>query len=369
MPTMWKRDLEADRRRLAEWIGGVLPDARDVVVSELVAPQSSGFSNDTLLFELCYSQDGEARADKLVVRIAPIGFKIFPEYDLGLQYRTMKLLAPTDIPVPRVYWLEEEDDTVLGAPFYVMGQVAGRVPPDNPPYHMEGWLKEAAPEERRGIWRAGFEAMAKIHRLDYAALGFSFLEKPHLGAAPIDWELAYYRDYLNWAGRGLEHPIVEAALEWISKNKPNDEPTVLVWGDARIGNIIFDGVRPAAVLDWEMVTLGSPEMDVGWSIFLDRHHSEGIDTPRLEGFDSYDETLARYEQLSGFEIRNPHFYEIFCGFRFSIIMMRIAQQLVHYELIDEAAGREFELNNTVTRLLAKMLEIPPPGESSGSFTR
>ena len=54
-----------------------------------------------------------------------------------------------------------------------------------------------------------------------------------------------------------------------------DEPTVLCWGDARIGNIIFDGTKPAAVLDWEMVTLGSPEMDLAWSIFLDRHHSRG----------------------------------------------------------------------------------------------
>ena len=82
---------------------------------------------------------------------------------------------------------------------------------------------------------------------------------------------------------------------------------MLLWGDARIGNIIFDGTRPAAVLDWEMVTLGSPEMDLAWSIFLDRHHSEGMGLPRLEGFPSYEETVERYEALTGFEVQDLHY--------------------------------------------------------------
>ena len=361
MPTMWKRDLEADRKKLGEWLRDKLPDARDLALSELIAPQSSGFSNDTLLFDLQYTRQGEQRTDKLVVRIAPIGFKVFPTYDLSLQFRTMQLLASTDVPVPRVHWIEQEDDSILGAPFYVMGQVEGRVPPDNPPYHMEGWLKDASPQVRREIWRAGFAAMAKIHRLDWRGAGFSFLAKPELGDVPLDWEIDYYRRYLQWAGRGLSHPTVEAAFEWIEKNKPSGEPIVLVWGDARIGNIIFSGTEPSAVLDWEMVTLGSPEMDVAWAMFLDRHHSEGIDTPRLEGFDSYEDTVACYEELSGFRVRHLHYYQVFAGLRFAIIMIRIAQQLVHYELMDERAGRDFELNNTVTRLLAKLLDLPVPG--------
>ena len=78
-----------------------------------------------------------------------------------------------------------------------------------------------------------------------------------------------------------------------------DEPTVLLWGDARIGNIIFDGTMPAAVIDWEMVTLGSPEVDLAWAIFVDRHHSEGIETSRLAGFPSVEASVARYESLTG----------------------------------------------------------------------
>ena len=90
MPTMWQRDLDADRAKLTAWLGQRLPDASDVRVTDLVAPQSSGFSNDTLLFDLEYTRDGRAVREPLVVRIEPTGFQVFPEYDLALQFRTMQ---------------------------------------------------------------------------------------------------------------------------------------------------------------------------------------------------------------------------------------------------------------------------------------
>ena len=95
----------------------------------------------------------------------------------------------------------------------------------------------------------------------------------------------------------------------------------------------------------------------------------GISAPRLEGFPSYEESVAYYEEISGHTVKHLEYYQIFCGFRFSVIMMRIAQQLVHYELRDEEAGYAFECNNTVTQLLAKIMELPPPGEVTGSFSK
>ena len=366
MPPPRKRDLESDRKQLVAWLGTKLPDASDLGVSELVGPETSGFSNDTLLFDLEYRRQGRREQEPLVVRIQPTGYQVFPEYDLGLQYRTMDALAATDVPVPRMRWLEE-DSGVLGAPFYVMSQVRGRVPPDNPPYHAGGWMTEISPAERAAIWWGGIECIARIHRLDYRALGFGFLDKPELGATPLDQHLSYYRRYLEWAARGLPQPTAEAALEWLQQHQPGGEPTVLSWGDARIGNIIFDGTTPAAVLDWEMVGLGSPTMDFAWQIFLDKHHSIGIETPRLEGFPGYEETVERYEQLSGQRVEHLHYYEVFAGFRFAVIMMRLAQQMVEYEVLAADAGRAFELNNTVTRLLAKTLELPAPGTGGSSF--
>jgi aminoglycoside phosphotransferase (APT) family kinase protein len=113
-----------------------------------------------------------------------------------------------------------------------------------------------------------------------------------------------------------------------------------------------------------MVTLGSPEEDFAWTIFLDRHHSEGIGVPRLEGFPSYEETVARYQALTGFEVRELHFWQVFAGFRFAVIMARIAQQMVHYQVMTPEQGRQFELDNTVTRMLAALLELPPPAQVS-----
>ena len=359
LPTPWKRDLKETRRSLEAWLESKLPDARNLELSELVEPQSSGFSNETLLFDANWNEQGRAHSEALVVRIQPTGYQVFPEYDLGLQFRTMDLLEATDVPVPKVLWLEEQSD-LLGAPFYVMKRVEGRVPEDSPPYHAAGWLTEITPEERRAIWLGGFDCMAQIHRLDPNQAGFAFLDRPELAQDPLDQQIVYYERYLEWAARGRSQPTTEAAFAWIKKHKPTNEPLGLVWGDARIGNIIFDGTRPAAVLDWEMVTLGSPEQDVGWSVFLDRHHSEGIETPRLEGFPSYEETVAHYEERSGHTVKHLHFYQAFAGFRFAVIMVRLAQQMVHYELMDEATGKEFERNNTVTRLLAKILELPPP---------
>jgi aminoglycoside phosphotransferase (APT) family kinase protein len=360
MPTPWKRDLAADRSQLASWLERRLPASAQPRLSELTTPTASGFSNDTLLCDLAWREGGRERSESLVVRVQPTGFQVFPEYDLALQVRTLELLASTDVPVPRALWFEPEDRSVLGAPFYVMARVAGRVPTDQPPYHSGGWMTEASPEEREAIWWGGIECIAKIHRLDWKGLGFGFLEKPELGDTGLERQLEYYRRYLAWAARGEAQPTIEAALAWLEAHAPAGEPTVLCWGDARIGNIIFDGTRPAAVLDWEMVTLGSPEADLAWAIFLDRHHSEGIETPRLAGFPSYEETVARYESWSGHRVKHLHYYQVFAGFRFAVIFLRIAQQIVHYELMNAEAGRRFELDNTVTRLLAKDLGLPPP---------
>jgi len=196
--------------------------------------------------------------------------------------------------------------------------------------------------------------------VDVKAQNLMFLARPALGKTAIDQNLNYYKRYLDWAARGLEQPVPEAGYAWLIENKPEGEPEGLVWGDARIGNIIWDGTRPAAVVDWESAALGSPEMDFGWTFFLDRYHSEGLGNVRLAGFPSREETITRYEQLTGHTLSHLHYYEVLAGFRFSCSLIRIAQQLVYYEFMDEKAGRKLEIDNPITRLLAKLLEMPFP---------
>lgn len=375
MPTAWTRDVEADGKKLVEWLRSRLPEAKDLSITTLTQPGSSGFSNETLLFDLSYTQGGTSHCDKLVARVQPIGFQAFPSYDLGLQFRTMQLLGATNVPVPEVLWLEEEDTNVFGAPFYIMKHVKGRVPSDNPPYHMAGWLTEATPDERAQVWWGQVESLANVHKLDYREAGFEWLENPALGKPGLDTNMAHYDSYFEWAAAGREQPTLAAARLWLEENRPPEDHIGIVWGDARIGNIIYDHCTPAAVVDWEMVTLGTHEEDFGWAIFLDRHHSEGLGQERLEGFPSYEATIDRYQKLSGHEIQHLHWHQVWAGFRFGCVMMRLAQQMHHYEVMDETASRNFELNNTVTQLTAKLLDLKPPSEyttdpaatSSGGF--
>ena len=360
MPTPWVRDLEQTRRSIAEWMQTKLPGATDLRISELASPTASGFSNETLLFDASWKERGEAQQQSLVLRIQPTGFGIFPEYDMGLQYRAMDALGPTDVPVPTMHWLEEEDTDIFGSPFYVMEQVQGRVPSDSPPYNMAGWMTELAPEEVAAVWWGGIECLAKIHRVDFRAVGLGFLDRPELGETGIDQQLEYYERYLAWAADGTPQPTAEAALQWLKQNKPTDEPMGIVWGDARIGNIIFDVTCPAAVLDWEMVCAGSPETDLAWTLFLDRFQSEGIGVPKLEGFPSREETVARYEELSGHEVKHLHYYEVFPGFRFTVIGVRLAQQRVYYETATEEDGHAAAVNSIMAQLTAKLLDLPAP---------
>jgi aminoglycoside phosphotransferase (APT) family kinase protein len=161
--------------------------------------------------------------------------------------------------------------------------------------------------------------------------------------------------------RRRRNHTVEKGLEWLWANRPQEpEPVGLCWGDARIGNMIFSDGRCLAVLDWEMATLGNPEQDFAWAFFLDRHHSEGVGAPRLEGLPGREATMVRYEEKSGLKVKHFHYYEVFAAMRFGVIMMRIGQQLNHYGLIPDES--DFEVNNIVTRLLANLLELPPPGQ-------
>jgi aminoglycoside phosphotransferase (APT) family kinase protein len=360
MPTPWERDLVAARERLRGWLVRTLPAASEIEVSELVAPQSSGFSNETLLFDAAWRESGRPQREKLVVRIQPTGYQVFPEYDMRKQFECMRRLAPTDVPVPRMFWLEEQDRSVFGAPFYVMGQVQGQAAADSPPYTVTGWIHAAEPEDQARVWWGGVDAIAKIVRLDWKALGFEFLDRPEFGATGIDQQLGYYEKYLEWAGAGRPQPTAEAALAWLRANQPAGESLHLVWGDARIGNVLFDRFAPVAVLDWEMATLGGPEVDLGWTLFLRRFHTAGMEAPELPGFADRSATLERFERLCGHRPRHLHYYEAFAGFRFCVIMQRLMQQQVEYGRVDAATGRALELDNPVSRQLAVVLDLPEP---------
>ncbi len=352
MPPPKTRDLDLTRRQLCEWLGGKLPGACNLRISGLKGPSETGFSSDTLMFDAEWT-DGGPRRERLVARFKPSGFTVFPTYDMLMQYRVMKILGGTDVPVPRMRWLEE-DEGLLGAPFYVMDRVDGRVPTDNPPYHSGGWIPDLAPREREALWWSGFETMARVHRLDWRALGFGFLDKPARGATPLAQQLHEYDEYFSWGMDRSRHPLIERAQRWLHANQPSHEPVALCWGDSRPGNQIFNGTRCVAVLDWEMARIGDPVQDLAWWITLDRCFSEGLGIERLPGFPDRQATIARWEQLVGRGARHLAYYEMLGLYKFAIIMSRVILQMKHYEIFP--ADSDMDVNNLATVVLVRVLD-------------
>jgi aminoglycoside phosphotransferase (APT) family kinase protein len=354
MPQPRERDLDETGRRLGQWLRSRMSEARALRLVDLRGPSDTGFSSDTLLFDVVFDRDGAERRESLVARLQPTGFCVFPYYDVGLQYRVMRALGrSTDVPVPRMRWLEE-DSSLLGTPFYVMDRVEGRVPPDSPPYHTAGWVMELAPEERRALWWSGLDAMARVHCADPFALGLEDLAQPERGATPIAQQLHYYDEFLSWGMDRSRYPLLERALRWLRGSQPKDEPVGLCWGDARLANQIFRGTQCVAVLDWEMATLGNPVADLAWWVTLDRCFYEGIGVPRLSGLPTREETVARWQTRTGREAAQLEYYEVFAAFRFAVIMARVSLQLKHYGVLPPQS--DFDVENLASHVLRHLLE-------------
>lgn len=351
MPVPAPRDPEPTRRTLNAWLRDTdrLPGAEIV---HLETPEFSGFSSEILMIDVAHP--GAPAPDQLAVRVAPLHYQVFPEVRFEEQYRLMRILAErTDIPVPPIRWYEP-DTRYLGAPFFVMRRVEGRVPPDMPPYHTGGWVTEIEPAEREAMWWSALEILARLHRLDVATLDVGFLDQPRYGAIGLQQRLGYYEHYMNWAYAGPK-PTAVKALAWLKRNQPAERnPPALLWGDARIGNVIFaPGGVSLAVLDWETATFGQPEEDLAWYLYLDRHHSEGVYADRLDGFPDQEKTVCRYEKWLGRPVRDMSYYEVLSGFKFTVIMSRIGQAMIDWDWLE--AGSDFPYNNNASRLLDTIL--------------
>ena len=355
-----ERDLGAIQDGLAAWLRTRMPETRDLTISELTRPKA-GFSNDTLLFEVSCLAGGRRCVERLVARFAPAEFRVFPEYDLAAQAKVMQCLAPTGVPVPRVRWLEE-DAGVLGQAFYIMDAIAGELPSEVPPYHSTGFCFEATPARRARIWWSGLETLARIHKLDWRALGLEFLGAPGPGTDPIDRQLAYWARYLEWTVRGrAPQPILAHALAWLREHRYAPRHVALCWGDARLPNLIYRNDEVVGVLDWEMAFLGDPEADLGWWLFMHWATGEGYGFPPLEGFPGREETIRRYEALTGRPVEHAFYNEVLAALRFGAIMARIAGRMA--DLGIPAPMPDFETNTQCHQRLAALLELPPPGRS------
>jgi aminoglycoside phosphotransferase (APT) family kinase protein len=341
------------KHQLQRWLQGRQPDREGLTITDFTSP-TAGASNETLLFDVTFKQDGGESRQGLVVRLEPEGEGIFPEYDLGLQFRTMHRLKGSDVKVPVMLGYEGNRD-LLGKPFYVMEKLDGRYLADNPPYQLAGWLTEVSPQTRGDIWENAIRQIAAVHRVDWRERGFEDLWDSKRFETPLAEILDDYTSFLAWAeslGRPFEklHPV----LEYLKNNSPSDEPLTLCWGDAKPPNLMIQGGEIVGVLDWEMVHLGNPVHDLAWWFVLDDSLTDGLGHPKLEGLPDRARMIELWQAESGFSADQLDYYELLSNFQFAVIMHRVGTRLTAQGIFPAEIG--FDLNNNCTKLIDAQIE-------------
>jgi aminoglycoside phosphotransferase (APT) family kinase protein len=345
----------ADTAGLAAWLEGALGASHFRIEGTSGAPLN-GASNDTMMLRAAWRVDGLAQSGGFVIRRPPTGPALYHRYDLAGQYATMAALTGTDVPVPPLVGYEP-DAALLGAPFYVMGEVSGDAPPDLPPYTQVGWVLALTPAEQTRMYAASIAMLARIHRLDAGALELGHLGSGS-GSGGFHEQLMSALRWYEWAVTGRANPVLDSAMTWLIDHEPEPSSQGLNWGDARVGNMLYVDLEPVCVLDWEMAAIGPPEADLGWWLFLNRFHTIGMENPTLPGFPDDATTIAMWEDATGRQARDVSYYDVFAGFRFGIIVLRAARRMV--EAGQLPADQSFERVNGATLLLADMLGLPEP---------
>ena len=324
------------RARLQRWLSSQLPSGATPQVSEISSPSATGMSSETLLFDAEWKGEGGTReGGAFVGRMAPseADHPTFPTYDMRMQAGVLRLARAAGVPAPNVLWLELDPEP-LGAPFFVMERLEGRVPADVPTYLSEGWVFEASANERRQMQDHTVAAIARIHSIDVESQDVSFLEFAVPGDSPLRRHVANQSAYYEWMAKGgRRSPLIERAFAFLEAHWPNETSTVVTWGDSRVGNVMYanDGLEPVAILDWEMAGLGTRELDLGWLAFMHTFFQklfEAMGAPGLPDFLRADDLAETYRSMTGHVVEDLRWYQTYGALRHAIIMSRISERMV-----------------------------------------
>ena len=316
--------------RLRARLGGL---AGDMALQRI----SGGQSNPTFFVSYANRQ--------LVLRKQPPGPLLPSAHAIDREYRVQKALAGSAVPVPELLFYEA-DPAVIGTPFYVMERLAGRV-------FADGALPGVSPAERAAMYRSMAEVMARLHQVDFAAIGLGDYGRPgNYFARQItrwirQWELSKTHDI----------PEIDHLIAWLPANVPADEAASLCHGDLRTGNMMFHPTEPRviALLDWELSTIGHPAADLAYNAMSWRTLPQeyggirGLDLPGL-GIPAEAEYLRHYVAAGGYATPLQPFHYAFVMFRFSIIFAGIAARAAAG---NAAAANAAEVGDRLTLALAR----------------
>lgn len=330
-----------DVDRVTGWLsanieGAIAPFAFDLIVG--------GRSNLTFLVT-------DAAGKRYVLRRPPIGHVLATAHNMEREHRIITAVGRTDVPVPRPLGLCT-DESVNGAPFYVMEYVAGEVL-DSPE------KAELLPVElRRGACEHLVDVLALLHDADVDAIGLGDLARR---------EGYVERQIKRWStqwenSKTREIPAIEEVARLLAANVPEQQGVAIAHGDYRFGNCIVDVAhgRVTAVLDWELCTLGDPLADLGYlGVYWVDASGEGRhnDPSGAPGFMSYAEVVARYAARTGRDVSNIDYYVAFSSWRLAVISEGVYARYLDGAMGDQRDPEALELVRTGTvDLAAKALD-------------
>ncbi len=340
-----------DGARLARWIShdGCVKTVGDLVGIELIA---GGRSNLTYRLDF-------APGARLVLRRAPLGHVLPTAHDMAREYRVLTALGRTAIPVP-VPVAFCSDPEVIGAPFYLMEYVDGLV------LRTREDGEQVTEAQARRLSERLAEMLAAIHGVDLSAAGLSGFGRPdgylarQLARWQRQWELSATR----------EMPGYGRLVERLTAGLPDTGDAALVHGDFRLDNmLVVLGDRPdiAAVVDWEMSTLGDPLADLGltlmyWADAADedwRMINVGAAVTSLPGFFTRAELASRYAELTGRDISGIGYYMAFGCFKLAVVLEGIHARYLQHKTVGEGFEREGQAVPLLIDRAHQMLDSDP----------
>lgn len=333
---------ELDEAALCRWLRSMFPDQAELRVERV----SGGQSNPTW-FVKWGTRD-------LVLRAKPRGPILRGAHAIEREFRVMSALQSTSVPVPKTIWLEESSD-VLGAPFYLMERIQGRV-------FSDCCLPEMLPEKRHEIYLEMARTLAHLHAVRPADVGLEDYGRPGN---------YFERQIARWTTQyeASDSPRVEALdklVAWLPENLPPDDGAIAIaHGDYRLGNLMYHENRPevVGVLDWELSTLGHPLADLGFCVIPWHSSPEeygGILGTGWEnsGIPTQKEFVAEYFRHSKLESPLLPFHIAFALFRFAVIFIGIADRARNGNAASTEAAR---LAPLAERFANRALNVPGVG--------
>jgi aminoglycoside phosphotransferase (APT) family kinase protein len=330
-------------------LGPVLPNHRfdEAALGRYLAANLPGFHGPATIRQFQGGQSNptfhiQAGERAFVLRKKPPGALLPSAHAVDREYRVLKALAGSAVPVPAVHLLCT-DDSVIGQMFYVMDWVDGRVFPDR-------LLPGCSPAERAAMYDHMNEVLAALHRVDWRAVGLDGFGRPdgYVARQIARWSRQYE------ASRTEPVAAMDRLIAWLPAHLPAGDAAAIAHGDYRVGNLIFHPTEPrvVAVLDWELATIGHPLADLAYNCLAYRltgTHDHGFPPGDLGalGLPSEADYLAAYCRRTGRAgIEDWEFFIVFAMFRIAAILAGVHRRGLDGNAADSRAleaSRDYRL--------------------------